>query len=197
MDNLLIKLYQFNNTFDKQYKPCLFFKLNTNIACFFYIMTHNEFLNKLYKYYFDFNVIRINLFTYDVYKINYSKLVNLFNKPINIKLNYSIESKYNEIINQLDNLKIIRILTIKKLYEQSIKTMEFAEQQYDIYENILISISNQNKYDNLITLLLSEPYQYHVFCLSTKIIINMPEISINVTTNNFEYIYDKMTKLLT
>jgi len=163
-------------------------------SCFLYLITHNKFLTKLYKYYFDFD--------FDNTKMKFfKKYLDMFyilngSRPINIKLNYQSYSQYDEILKQLDNLKNIKNLSLIKLFKQSIKFAEYAEEECLASEKLLNVIAKQNTYDkfndDIATYLIVSPIQKHTFCMSMQTMINMPEISINVFEHEFKIIYNKM-----
>lgn len=169
-------------------------RLLSNSSSFLYLITHNEFLNEIYKYYFDFNFNNTKM---KFYKEDYNKFYILeCERPVNINLVYKTYLEYDEILTALDNLKNIKKSLLTKLFKQSMKFADYAEEECIVSEKLLNVISRQIKYDkfndDLTTFLTLSPIQKHTFCVCLETAIDMPEISINTFSNDFKIIYEKM-----
>jgi hypothetical protein len=176
------------------YRDNLFLKFHIYSSCFLYLITHNEFLNEICKQYMNYDMTKI---------INYYKeecdefYILKCDLPINIKIHYNFPFVfYDEVLSRLDKLKKIKIDAIYNAYKSSLKYSDYAEEECLSLEKLLLSLSKINKYDvyidNMVTSLLIEPIQCHIFCISTKISVPMLNYLQIKSINDFAVIYKKM-----
>jgi hypothetical protein len=156
------------------------------ITQFLYVMTDETILNQLYFDQLNFgNINRDNLTViirnYRKYREQMNGLVQ-FTIPDYIKIPFynkiqSIYSEYDNIINKLDKLKILKTKFIISKYNECLKHLEYAEEECSDLEKLLSSLSKINKYceeiDNLITNIIMLPIQCRTFCISTYIDIDI------------------------
>ena len=207
----LIKCFNQKYFYDKSHDLTFEYKyvnLFIETTYFFYLLTNKNILNEIYTNQLNFgyqNMKYMDILTDNYRTDNYLGYVTLWRNsthktqivsPILIPLQNKIKSiclEYDDIINKLDKLKILKTKFIISKYNECLKYLEYAEEECLSQEKLLVSLSKINKYnadiDNLITNIIMLPIQKHTFCISTRIDIIVPiyqiyEHQILVNINN-------------
>lgn len=146
-----------------------FLKFYTHASCFLYLITNNEYISNVFRYW------KARDYSCPYYIDDFDEFYILdCEKPISINVNSAVINMCDVVLKQLDTFKKDKITFLKKLYNQSIKNIEFAAEECETIIKLLSSISKIDKYDefndNLVTQLLLEPIQQHTFIMSTMII---------------------------
>lgn len=211
MESLKIKTDNIND-FVHDYKYNLFdikhlYKINikkfsiiisvcAKICCFFYIFSHDDIIDVI-------NYSKELLYTdnknYNNYKILWKETpikilhINPFKNTIQ-----SLYLEYNNIINKLNMLQNIKKQFIISKYNECLKYIDYAEEEYSCQENLLLSLSKINKYyidiDILITNIIMSSVQKHTFCISTELNIDINSFIFEIHDNLM--IYESIKSIL-
>ena len=172
------------------------------ISYFLYLLADENILNSIYYNqinigYQDMSFITILIKNYWIYnklwrKSKHIKTVPQIKIPLQSKIQL-IHLEYDAILNKIVLLKqIFRQIIISK-YDECIKYSDYAEEECQSSEKLLLSLSKINKYDvkldNLITNIIMLPIQKHTFCISTHMNVVFPtskihEHCININLDN-------------
>lgn len=153
-----------------------FLKFYINSSCFIKLVTNNMFIKKLYEFLnalFDrTNVREQNCYREDcdeLYILNCDRPVNIMN-IVTIK---SVIFECDKLITELNKLKELTTQKLIESYDKSIKYADFAEEECDVVEKLLIHISKIDKYDyfnnEIVDTLIYNSIQRHTFIMSISI----------------------------
>ena len=113
-----------------------------------------------------------------------------FVPKINIIYDKLDNSNYNLILQNLDNLRIVRKNLLFREHKKYMKYIDYSLEECDINMKIFKSIEKLNRYnlfiDNMINTLLISPIQKHVYCYS-----NIIDIKMELIINNVHKKYDE------
>ena len=203
----LIKCFNQKYFYDMSYDLKFEYKyvnLFIEISYFFYLLTNENILNEICSNQLNFGYQDMKYMTILIHNYwNYNTLWKNSTErqivtPILIPLQNKIKSmymEYDDIINKLDKLKILKTKFIISKYNECLKYSEYVEEECLGQEKLLLSLSKINKYntdiDKLVTNIIMLPIQKHTFCISTCIDIIIPiheiyehQILVNINTNN-------------
>jgi hypothetical protein len=165
----------------------IYINLFMETSYFFYLLTNENILNEIYNNQINFGYQDVNYLIVLIQKhsIYYDLWRNSMERqivtPILIPLQNKIKSMfidYDEILNRLDKLKILKTKFIISKYNECLKYLEYAEEECLGSEKLLVTVSKINKYDkiidNMVTNIIMSPIQKHIFCISTRINIIIP-----------------------
>lgn len=185
------------NIYSFAYKYIQLFK---EITQFLYLITDETILNQLYFDQLIFDRVDTDNLTilirnYRKYREQMNGLVQ-FKIPDYIKIPFqnkiqSIYSEYDNIINKCCPLKkMFRQFIISK-YNECLKYLEYAEEEYLGLEKLLSSLSKINKYcadiDNLVTNIIMLPIKCFTFCISTHVNIIGKYITYEINEQYINY----------
>jgi len=94
---------------------------------------------------------------------------------------------YNVIISSLNDYKIRKTQFINREFNKYIKYCDYAEEQCEIQEKLLLYIMQINTYvdelNNIVETILIEPIPKHICSISINTIIVLPQFEIKIKKN--------------
>jgi hypothetical protein len=148
-----------------------------NSSCFIYILTHSDIRHKIIEN-------KCMSFEWLSKTLLYRKDCDehyIFNNVLPIDNNLTNIVNVNlvctEILNQLDNLRNMKIQYIKNKFEETFKYCDYAIEECLTSKKIMTTIERMNMYndelDNIVTTLIIEPIRKHICCISIYTIFDI------------------------
>jgi hypothetical protein len=139
-----------------------------NSSCFLYIITHPDLCNEMFSTFHKYSLFN-KIKNHELYRKDLDEHY-IFTDILPIKI-INIDSKYTEILRQLDNLKNMKIQYIKNKFKETFKYCDYAIEECLIQEKFMMTLERMNIYndelDNIVTTLTFEPIRKHICCIST------------------------------
>jgi len=139
-----------------------------NSSCFIYILTHSDIRHKIIENNYVWP-IKTSLYRNDCDEhYIFNNILPINNNLTNIA---NVNLACTEILDQLDNLRNMKIQYIKNKFEETFKYCDYAIEECTTSEKLMTTIERMNIYndelDNIVTTLTFEPIRKHICCIST------------------------------